>query len=283
MIRPYLTTRRAGAVAGVVFSILLMVSLILIWISIPSDPEEAGVWLPHSSKIVRFALNLLPFAGIAFLWFIGVLRDRMGMDEDRFFATVFLGSGLLFLSMLFASAAVAGGTLMFYSAAPGRMIDSGIYTFGRTVTYQIMHTYALKMAAVFMFSTSTLSIRTGIFPRWIAFLGYALAVVLLLSVGYVHWVPLVFPLWVLLVSIYIFVKDPRTDSGQDLLCKEPGRLCEEKDSSSGVSLFAIRKALGNEKVWLSLTGLIAEWHFTGRRIGPKSHRHGPYKNLWCVI
>jgi hypothetical protein len=54
------------------------------------------------------ALYLVPFAGIAFLWFIGVLRDRLGELEDRFFATVFFGSGLLFLAMLFASAAVAG-------------------------------------------------------------------------------------------------------------------------------------------------------------------------------
>jgi len=49
----------------------------------------------------------LPFAGIAFLWFIGVLRDRLGELEDRFFATVFLGSGLLFLAMLFASCSSA--------------------------------------------------------------------------------------------------------------------------------------------------------------------------------
>ncbi len=54
------------------------------------------------------SLNLVPFAGIAFLWFIGVLRDRIGEREDRFFATVFLGSGLLFVAMMFVAVAVAG-------------------------------------------------------------------------------------------------------------------------------------------------------------------------------
>ena len=132
-----------------------------------------------------------------------MLRDRIGPHEDRFFATVFLGSGLLFLAMLFTMAAVAGGIIMVYGAAPGTLMTSGLYQFGRTVTQQIMQVYTMKMAGVFMISTCTISIRTGIFPRWMAFLGYALALVLLLSLGYLSWVPLVFPLWVLLISVHI--------------------------------------------------------------------------------
>ncbi len=159
--------------------------------------------LQRGWKTVSLALNLLPFAGIAFLWFIGVLRDRLGAYEDRFFATVFLGSGLLFLAMLFASAAVAAGIMMAYGMTPGKLMDSGTYTFGRRVVYQIINVYAVRMAGVFMISTCTLSIRTGIFPRWMAFLGYALALLLLLSTGYFQWTLLVLPLWVLLVSCYI--------------------------------------------------------------------------------
>jgi hypothetical protein len=100
MIRAELKAPRAGAIAGIVFSILLIISLVIFRLSIPANPDDAGKWLPSSGRSIRLALNLLPFAGIAFLWFIGVLRDRMGELEDRFFATVFLGSGLLFLTML---------------------------------------------------------------------------------------------------------------------------------------------------------------------------------------
>ncbi len=201
--RAGLKTPRAAAIAGIVFSILFIISLVLIRISVPSNPQEAGTWLSGGWKTVSLALHLLPFAGIAFLWFIGVLRDRLGAYEDRFFATVFLGSGLLFLAMLFASAAVAAGIMMAYGMTPGKLMDSGTYTFGRTVVYQIINVYAVKMAGVFMISTCTLSIRTGIFPRWMAFLGYALALLLLLSTGYFQWTLLVLPLWVLLVSCYI--------------------------------------------------------------------------------
>ena len=211
--RAGLTTPRAAAVAGIVFSVLLIISLILVWISVPTDPQETGTWLPRNANRVNLALNLLPFAGIAFLWFIGVLRDRLGPHEDRFFATVFLGSGLLFLAMLFACSAVAGSIIIVYEASPTKLLESGLYMFGRTVTYQIMHVYALKMAGVFMISTCTLSIRTGIFPRWMALLGYALAVLLLLSTGYLYWVPLVFPLWVLLISIHILLSNLKPELG----------------------------------------------------------------------
>jgi len=203
LIRARLKTPRAAAIAGILFSILFIISVVLIRISVPSNPLEAGTLLSRDWKTVSLALHLLPFAGIAFLWFIGVLRDRIGPYEDRFFATVFLGSGLLFLAMLFASAAVAGGIMMAYGMTPGKLMDSGTYTFGRTVAYHITNVYAVKMAGVFMISTSTLSIRTGIFPRWMAFLGYALALLLLLSIGYLSWALLVLPLWVLLISCYI--------------------------------------------------------------------------------
>jgi len=217
--RSGLTTPRAAAIAGIVFSILLIISLVLIRISVPDDPREAGTWLPSNWKTVSLALHLLPFAGIAFLWFIGVLRDRIGEYEDRFFATVFLGSGLLFLAMLFTCAAVAGGVMMVYGATPAALTGSGMYTFGRTVTQQIMQVYTMKMAGVFMISTSTVSIRTGIFPRWMALLGYALALLLLLSLGYLLWIMLVFPLWVLLISVYILLANLKP--GPTLLLKKP--------------------------------------------------------------
>jgi hypothetical protein len=176
---------------------------VLIRISVPANPQDAGAWLASGSRTVKLALHLVPLAGIAFLWFIGVVRDRLGEHEDRFFATVFLGSGLLFLAMLFASFAVAGGLLRIYGAAPGPLIASGLYTFGRTVTYEMMNVYTMRMAGVFMISTCTLSLRTGIVQRWMAQLGLVLAVFLLLSLGNFYWAPVVFPLWVLLISVHI--------------------------------------------------------------------------------
>lgn len=198
---------RAAAIAGIVFSLLLIASAVLLRLSVPADPLEAGAWLQHRAGRVALALNLIPFAGIAFLWFIGVLRDRLGEREDRFFATVFLGSGLLFLAMLFVAAAMIGAIIIVFLAAPERLLGTASFTVARAIAYEIMNIYAIRMAAVFMIATSTLALRTGIIARWIAFLGYALALLLLLSSRYVEGIVVVFPLWVLLVSVQILVSN----------------------------------------------------------------------------
>ena len=203
---------RAAAIAGILFAVLLITSLVLIRRAVPADPLEAGVWLQiHASNVV-LALNLVPFAGIAFLWFIGVLRDRLGEREDRFFATVFLGSGLLFLAMLFMSAAMVGGLIIVYTADPGRLVGSPTFTSARAIAYEVMNIYAIKMAGVFMIATSTLALRTGFIARWIAFLGFAVALLLLLSSRYIEGILLVFPLWVLLISLYILIDNLRRPS-----------------------------------------------------------------------
>jgi hypothetical protein len=212
LIRAGLKTPRAAAIAGILFSILMITALVLFRLSVRADPLETGAWLKARSNTVALALNLVPFAGIAFLWFIGVLRDRLGKLEDQFFATVFFGSGLLFLAMLFASAAVAGGIILAYAARPEGLLDSATFTFARAVTYEIMNLYAVKMAGVFMISTSTLVIRTGFAPRWIAFVGFAFALLLLFSGRNVDWIIMVFPLWALLISIYILIDNLRQPS-----------------------------------------------------------------------
>jgi hypothetical protein len=133
----------------------------------------------------------------------------MGAKEDRFLATVFLGGGLLFLAITFASFAVIGGLMMAYEAIPGKVMDSGTYTFARTLTYELVNVYALRMAGVFMISTCTLAVRIGMFPRWMALLGYVLALFLLLSIGRFGWAQLVFPLWTLVISVYVLIANFR--------------------------------------------------------------------------
>lgn len=202
--RANLKTPRAAAIAGIIFSVLLLAVLWLLRISVPDDPREPGAWLNSESNAVALAINLVPFAGIAFLWFIGVLRDRLGASEDKFFATVFFGSGLLFLGMLFAAAAVAGALIISFETAPAQLIESATFHFARAAAYSMMNVYTIKMAGVFMVTTSTIAIYTGFAPRWIAILGYLLALLLLCGSYYLSWSFVVFPFWVLVMSIYIF-------------------------------------------------------------------------------
>ncbi|ACB95585.1 hypothetical protein [Beijerinckia indica] len=203
--RAPLRTPKAAAIAGIVFSVLLIIIFWLLWISTPRDPQEPGSWLRDSSKTVALALNLVPFAGIAFLWFIGVLRDRLGQAEDRFFATVFFGSGLLYLAMLFSAAALIGAIIIAFYARPEELVGSTTFHFARAAIFNIVNIYMTKMASVFMVTTSTLAIYTEISPRWLVFLGYGMALVLLFGSYYISWSFIIFPLWVLMTSIYILV------------------------------------------------------------------------------
>jgi hypothetical protein len=196
---------RAAAIAGILFSVLLIASYILIWISIPANPAANASYVIGHSTTVSLALNLLPFAGIAFLWFIAVVRNRLGSLEDRFFATVLLGSGLLYIAMVFTAAALAGGLIRVLLNVPEILTQTGAYALGRAQVYQSMNVYGIKMAGVFMFSTSTILLRTQIAPRWIALLGYGLGVLLLLIIGFIRWAPLVFPIWIFLISVAILL------------------------------------------------------------------------------
>jgi hypothetical protein len=202
---------RAAAIAGVVFSVLLIFGLVLIRLSVPDDPSLPGTWVadPDRRTAVRVALNLFPFAGIAFLWFMGVLRNRLGAREDQFLATAFLGSGLLFVVSLFSAAAIAAGLLE--ALADGRIVlpNSEAYYFGRRTVYMLLNVFAFKMAAVFMFSTGTIGLRTAFLPRWVALVGYACGLVLLLVITSWAWIGLLFPLWVLLVSAVILMAEFR--------------------------------------------------------------------------
>jgi MFS family permease len=207
-----LRTPRAAAVAGIIFSVLLITALVLLRLSVPAHPEVPGSWLTdaHSRTAVAIALNLVPFAGIAFLWFVGVLRDRIGQREDRFFATVFLGSGLLFVGMLFVAAAIAGGIIADASSGtPG----PDTLALGRSITGILVNIYAMRMAAVFTLTTVTIARRTEIVSRWLTVAGLVSALVLLVGVGISPWVELLFPAWILALSIDILAAGLRRSAG----------------------------------------------------------------------
>lgn len=190
--RSKLGTPRGAAIAGIVFSLLLSASLVLLRFT---SLNEAGEWA--ANRAWALGLHLKPFAGIAFLRFIGVLCHQIGAHEDRFFATALLGSGLLFLAMLFAAATSTG------------TVSTSLIQYSRQITYSIMNIYAMRMAAVFMLSTSTILLRTAVLPRWLTSVGYAFTIVLLVTLTLWEWILFLFPLWVFLLSVTILVTKVR--------------------------------------------------------------------------
>jgi hypothetical protein len=200
-------TRRSAAVAGLAFAVLLITAMVMMRLALADNSLQSMRTDAESRRLVRWSLQLVPFAGIAFLWFIGVVRDQLGDVEDRLFSTVFLGSGLLFLAMLFAGAASSSSVLEL-STRPSP--DLEVWAFGRDSTQTLVSVYAMRMAAVFTLSVSTVGLRTRAVPRWVAYLGYAVSLVLLVAAGEHQWSQLIFPLWVLVLSLVILLTGPAT-------------------------------------------------------------------------
>ncbi len=195
-----LTTPRAAALAGVIFALLFGAVLILIGIKMPERAAGSSEWLNSHGSGIATARTLMPFAGISFLWFIGVIRDGLGRYEDKFFSSVFICSGVLFLAMMFVSTAVAAGLVASNAGVTDPSARAETVQFGKMVMLAASQTYAVRMAAVFMMSLATIWLRTGLMPRWLVGLSYLAAVALLVATDFSMWITMAFPVWVLMVS-----------------------------------------------------------------------------------
>ena len=201
-----LTTPRAAALAGVLFAVLFGVVIVLIRSSLPETAQPGARWIDDGHDKIKLASELMPFAGICFLWFIGVVRANLGRYEDKFFATVTLGSGLLFLAMMFASAAVGAGLAESRHYAGAGVSASDVGMFGQMLLLKLSKTYALRMAAVFMMSLATIWLRTGLMPRWLVIVTYVSALTLIIGGDSSMWLTLAFPVWVLIVSVMFLMR-----------------------------------------------------------------------------
>ena len=201
----------AASIAGLLFAILFTAALLLLRnqpMMSAGDVELARLYATGQDlPTVIGALYLAPFSGIMFLWFIAVIRDQLGEREDRFFATVFFGSGVIFVTLMFAATAVASvpsvGVRYLGQAAP----TADTVALLRSLSYALLFAFATRAAAVFLLATATIGLKSHVFPRWVVLTGYLFGVVLFLVVAFWDWVILVLPAWVAVVSLYILRRE----------------------------------------------------------------------------
>jgi preprotein translocase subunit Sec61beta len=205
-------TRRSAAIAGILFGVLLLAAMIMLRIALSEGSLQALQADAQRRTLIRVSLHLVPFAGIAFLWFIGVVREQLGEIEDRLFSTVFMGSGLLFLAMLFTGAATSASLMAMLARAE---VNADVFVYGRETAQSLFSVYAMRMAAVFTISVSTVGLRTSSMPRWVSYIGYLVALILLVAAGEHKWTQLLFPAWVLLVSVVILLTRPPSRDGEE--------------------------------------------------------------------
>lgn len=183
------------------FAVLFTCIVVLLRRAVPEQVVSSGDWADSPYRApVNLALNLMPFAGIALLWFIAVVRSEIASLKDRFIETVFLGSGLLFIAMMFAAAASLRAVLLIGTSSP---VDQGVRHFAWGLAVALLAEFGSRMAAVFVFCATTIGRKSGAMPRWLTVLGYVVGVVLLLTPPVPRTGQLLFPTWVLIISVFI--------------------------------------------------------------------------------
>ena len=203
------------AAVGIAFSALFAVAYVLTG-GVPgpraTDEELIAYYASGSSTLpVAIGLYIMPFAGIAFLWFIVALRMWAAAAVRRqsvLQSNLQLVSGLLFVAMFFigaAASAVLTVSIEFAGAPPDPVAARQFPVFGQTVILF----FAMRMAAMFVFTTSAIGRSAGILPKWFAWAGFAVGVFLLLTASFVPLIVLVFPAWVLILSL-ILLRRART-------------------------------------------------------------------------
>ncbi len=203
-----LRSARSAAVAGLIFSVTLVAVLILFRSAFPTDviTEGSAAPTPEALDRGRWALILLPYVGISFIWFMAALNYSLGHADHRLFTTVFLASGIIFVGLAFVAGAVASAELEAYAVGLD-LSDSSRIIPGTTVN-SLLANYSARMAAVFCLSLATFGRVRKLLPSWLTILGTLTGLFLLLVPFGVHYVEYIFPIWVAILSVYLIVTDP---------------------------------------------------------------------------
>ena len=205
-----LKSPRAAAAAGIVFSVLSFTVMLMVQdLVVGSSSAINKQWFETHARSVSFPLALVPFIGISLLWFTGVLRDRLDDKEDRFFSTIFFGSGILIVGMLFIWAAAFGAMFHTYMTLEKGAADPAVFVFGHTFLREILGDFILRMMGVYMTTIATIWRHTKVMPRWILIITYVFGIAFIILAAKIPEARFVFPGWVLVVSIYILIANLR--------------------------------------------------------------------------
>jgi len=205
----------SAAIAGVAYSILAVAALVLLQ-TFPnsfSDTEALESWFADAQNRwgLILGMNLAAISAIAFLWFVAVIRRRMGEREDRFIATVFLGSGILYIGIWLVAAASVASFAFAFERFGEASIDSGTATFLVGFAEGLILVVAPRLQGAFVLSTSTLILRTEMLPKWLGYLGYIVGFVMLIIPVVYEPTGLGFPIWVLIVSATLLISKSAQD------------------------------------------------------------------------
>lgn len=218
-LRRRLLSVEAAAIAGVICAVGWALSLRGLSSAPDLDAGDAEIvaWYADSSNATYAVvwLQVLVVATIAFLWFVGVVRSRLGDFEPRLFGTVYFGSSILLAALLFCGAALLAAPAILVTVGD-RAPDPSSAAVSRAGALTLLSVFAPRIATLVMFSTASLARATGALPRWLIWLTYAVGVIEFVNVSVSTPTIYLVPAWVGLVSVVLLVRQPPQPTEFDL-------------------------------------------------------------------
>jgi hypothetical protein len=212
---PTVQLARLTSISGIIFAALFVVAIILVHTTptlSASDADITAYYASNSTLLVTVGLYLVPFAGIAFLWHAHCTRLLIEARTPSPSAIPYglqLVSGVLFVVLLFAGTASAGAVALLKDLTNAPLPSADFVRGMLAVGYGMVFVYALRGAGMYALTTTTLLRNAMIMPKWLAVVSYLLALFLLLITTLHPAAVLVFPTWVVIVSVVIFIRAGR--------------------------------------------------------------------------
>jgi hypothetical protein len=202
----------AAAIAGIVCALGWSIGFRGLLAAPSVDATEAEIVRYYADPAVGFTalvlLQVIVIATIAFLWFIGVVRGRLGDVEPKLFGTVFLGGGILMAGLVMAGTAALAAPSVLVEAG-GQSPDPGAAAMSRALAVTLLSVFAPRVATLVVFSTAALGRATGALPRWLIWLSYLVGIGEFVNVTVSRPTVYVFPAWIGLVSVVLLVRSPK--------------------------------------------------------------------------
>ena len=171
-----------------------------------ADGEIAEFYAERANAATSLVwLQVLVFSTIAFLWFVGVVRGRIGDREPKLFGTVFLGASILLAALLFVGATLLAAPAIQVAVAD-QSSDPGAASLLRAAAAGVLTVVLPRVATLVMFSTAGLARATGALPRWLVLLTYAIGAYELVNVTVDSPSVFLVPAWIALVSVVLLVR-----------------------------------------------------------------------------
>ena len=170
--------------------------------------EYYGSSSSHTA-IVVVGFYILPFAGLAFMWFIIALRIwiRRASEalRDELYSTGQLVSGVVYLTLLMvASASISVLALDIETADAG--LSPQIARQFTEMSWTLAVVFAMRMAAVFVATTAALGRRHGFLPKWFTIVSYVIGAILLVGPTVSQFLMLVMPIWMFVLGVLMLIR-----------------------------------------------------------------------------